>query len=88
MAATGTRNGESVALRIGDIGGADRPVLHIQRGTKSGRAREVPLATHTSKRLRAYLVEREARGLSIGAETRCSCAMTAGTSRPMRFTTW
>ena len=46
LAATGTRNGESVALRIGDIGGADRPVLHIQRGTKSGRAREVPLATH------------------------------------------
>ena len=66
LAATGTRNGESVALRIGDIGGADRPVLHIQRGTKSGRAREVPLATHTSKRLRSYLDERAERGLSTG----------------------
>ena len=66
LAATGTRNGESVALRIGDIGGADRPVLHIQRGTKSGRAREVPLASHTSKRLRSYLDERAERGLSTG----------------------
>jgi len=64
LSATGTRNGECVALRIGDIGGADRPVLHIQRGTKSGRAREVPLARHTVDRLDKYLSEREERGLA------------------------
>ena len=55
LASTGTRNGECVALRIGDIAGADRPVLHIQRGTKSGRTREVPLPAHTTRRLMAYL---------------------------------
>jgi len=64
LSATGTRNGECVALRIGDIGGADRPVLHIQRGTKSGRAREVPLARHTVDRLDKYLAEREERGMT------------------------
>jgi len=64
LSATGTRNGECVALRVGDIGGADRPVLHIQRGTKSGRAREVPLARHTVDRLDKYLGEREERGMS------------------------
>ncbi|MCH9802701.1 site-specific integrase [bacterium] len=64
LAATGTRNGECVALRIGDIGGADRPVLHIQRGTKSGRVREVPLAKHTVGRLDKYLAERGERGLA------------------------
>ncbi|MBT5753735.1 MAG: tyrosine-type recombinase/integrase [Acidimicrobiaceae bacterium] len=64
LAATGTRNGECVALRIGDIGGADRPVLHIQRGTKSGRVREVPLAKHTVDRLDKYLAERGERGLA------------------------
>lgn len=64
LASTGTRNGECVALRIGDIGGADRPVLHIQRGTKSGRAREVPLARHTSERLEKYLAERSERGMA------------------------
>ena len=66
LSATGTRNGECVALRIGDIGGADRPVLHIQRGTKSGRAREVPLARHTVDRLDKYLAEREERGMRAG----------------------
>lgn len=66
LASTGTRNGECVALRIGDIGGADRPVLHIQRGTKSGRAREVPLAAHTMRRLRVWLEERGSRGLATG----------------------
>ncbi len=64
LAATGTRNGECVALRIGDIGGADRPVLHIQRGTKSGRAREVPLAAHTSERIDKYLADRAERGMA------------------------
>lgn len=63
LSTTGARNGECVALRIGDIGGADRPVLHIQRGTKSGRAREVPLARHTVARLEKYLAERSERGL-------------------------
>jgi integrase/recombinase XerD len=62
LSATGARNGECVALRVGDIGGADRPVLHIQRGTKSGRAREVPLAKHTMDRLEKYLAERDERG--------------------------
>jgi integrase/recombinase XerD len=62
LSATGARNGECVALRVGDIGGADRPVLHIQRGTKSGRAREVPLAKHTMDRLEKYLAERGERG--------------------------
>lgn len=66
LSSTGTRNGECVALRIGDIGGADRPVLHIQRGTKSGRAREVPLARHTTERLEKYLAERAERGMSAG----------------------
>jgi len=66
LASTGTRNGECVALRIGDIGGADRPVLHIQRGTKSGRTREVPLARHVMKRVHAYLDERRERGFSAG----------------------
>lgn len=66
LAATGTRNGECVALRIGDIGGADRPVLHIQRGTKSGRAREVPLARHVMERLEKYLAQRGERGMAIG----------------------
>lgn len=64
LASTGTRNGECVALRIGDIGGADRPVLHIQRGTKSGRAREVPLAGHTVERIDKYLAERGERGMA------------------------
>lgn len=62
LSATGARNGECVALRVGDIGGADRPVLHIRRGTKSGRAREVPLAKHTMDRLEKYLAERAERG--------------------------
>jgi len=66
LASTGARNGECVALRIGDIGGADRPVLHIQRGTKSGRAREVPMARHTIDRVRAYLEERTERGMPDG----------------------
>lgn len=64
LASTGTRNGECVALRIGDIGGADRPVLYIQRGTKSGRAREVPIAAHTMRRLRTWLDERQTRGIA------------------------
>jgi len=64
LASTGTRNGECVALRIGDIAGADRPVLHIQRGTKSGRTREVPLPAHTTRRLMAYLAERRERGMA------------------------
>lgn len=64
LAATGTRNGECVALRIGDIGGADRPVLHIQRGTKSGRAREVPLAGRTVDLIEKYLAERGERGMA------------------------
>lgn len=66
LSSTGTRNGECVALRIGDIGGADRPVLHIQRGTKSGRAREVPLARHTTERIEKYLAERAERGMATG----------------------
>ena len=70
LSATGARNGECVALRVGDIGGADRPVLHIQRGTKSGRAREIPLARHTMERLDKYLAERGERGLrTTGRET-------------------
>jgi site-specific recombinase XerD len=64
LASTGTRNGECVALRIGDIGGADRPVLHIQRGTKSGRVREVPIAAHTMRRIHTWLEERQRRGIS------------------------
>lgn len=66
LASTGARNGECVALRVGDIGGADRPVLHIQRGTKSGRTREVPMARHTMDRVRAYLDERNERGIPAG----------------------
>jgi site-specific recombinase XerD len=66
LASTGARNGECVALRVGDIGGADRPVLHIQRGTKSGRTREVPMARHTIGRIRAYLDERNERGIPAG----------------------
>lgn len=62
LASTGTRAGECVALRIGDIGGADRPVLHIQRGTKSGKAREVPLPRRTVDRVDRYLEERRDRG--------------------------
>lgn len=70
LASTGSRNGECVALRIGDIGGADRPVLHIQRGTKSGRTREVPMARHTIARLEKYLAERGERGLpTTGRQT-------------------
>lgn len=65
LSSTGARNGECVALRIGDIGGADRPVLHIQRGTKSGRAREVPLPRHTVDRVQSYLAEREERGIRL-----------------------
>lgn len=64
LASTGARNGECVALRVGDIGGADRPLLHIQRGTKSGRAREVPLARHTVQHVEKYLAERGERGLT------------------------
>ena len=67
LASTGVRNGECVALRVGDIGGADRPVLHIRRGTKSGRAREVPLARHTMARLTTYLDERRGRGIATVA---------------------
>lgn len=70
LASTGTRNGECVALRVGDIGGADRPVLYIQRGTKSGRSREVPLARHTADRIEKYLAERGERGMpTTGRET-------------------
>lgn len=67
LASTGARNGECVALQIGDIGGADRPLLHIQRATKSGRTREVPLASHVMGRIHSYLVERERRALSVQA---------------------
>ncbi len=66
LSATGTRNGECVALRIGDISRTERPVLHIQRGTKSGRAREVPMALHTLERVNAWLAERRQRGLDAG----------------------
>lgn len=66
LASTGTRNGECVALRVGDIGGADRPLLHIQRGTKSGRAREVPIPRRTHDRITAYLLERDERGMATG----------------------
>lgn len=63
LASTGARNGECVALRVGDIGSTDRPILHIQRGTKSGRAREVPLAQRTTARLHGWLSERRDRGM-------------------------
>ena len=49
---------------MGDIAGADRPVLHIQRGTKSGRTREVPLPAHTTRRVTAYLGERRDRDMA------------------------
>lgn len=66
LASTGVRNGECVALQIGDIGGADRPVLMVRRGTKTGRNREVPLPRRTQDRLNAYLAERQERGLAAG----------------------
>lgn len=65
IASTGTRNGEVCALRIGDIAGADRPILHIQRGTKSGRAREVPIPRRVMARINQYLEERQRRSMSI-----------------------
>jgi len=43
LASTGVRSGECVALQVGDLAGADRPVLLIRRATKSGKRREVPI---------------------------------------------
>lgn len=63
IASTGTRNGETCALRIGDIAGADRPILHIQRATKSGKTREVPIPRRVMKRIEIYLDERRERNL-------------------------
>lgn len=64
IASTGVRNGECVALQINDIAGADRPVLHIRRGTKSGKRREVPIPKRTHARIESWLQERSERGLS------------------------
>jgi len=66
LAFTGVRRSECVALQIGDIAGADRPVLLIRRGTKSGHRREVPLPGNTSERLESYLAERGEAGLKVG----------------------
>jgi len=66
LASTGVRNGECVALQIGDIGGADRPVLLVRRGTKSGHRREIPIPGHTHDRLTSYLEDRIQRHLKIG----------------------
>lgn len=66
LASTGVRSGECVLLQIGDIGGADRPILLVRRGTKSGKKREVPIPGHAFERLETYREDRRALGLPIG----------------------
>jgi len=66
LASTGVRSNECVSLQIGDIGGADRPILLVRRGTKSGTRREIPLPRHVTSRLDIYMAERVDRGLARG----------------------
>lgn len=66
IASTGIRSGECVVLQVGDVAGADRPLLLVRRGTKSGKRREVPIPQRCSDRLDLYLDDRRARGLRMG----------------------
>jgi integrase len=63
------RAAEFGSLQIRDIGGTDRPILHIRRGAKGNERREIPLPQHTTERLDASLAEQADRGLRGGPRT-------------------
>ncbi len=69
LAFAGVRSAECCGLQVGDVGSTDRPILHIRRGAKGNKRREVPLPRHTTDRLDAYLAERVARGIRCGPRT-------------------
>jgi len=69
LASTGVRSSECVALQVGDLAGADRPVLLIRRATKSGKRREVPIPRRTMANMDAYLGERRELGVRCGPRT-------------------
>jgi site-specific recombinase XerD len=71
LAFVGLRAAEFCSLQIRDIGGTDRPILHIRRGAKGNKRREIPLPpTHhrTTRRLsRRARVARRAKDRSVCA---------------------
>jgi len=69
LAFTGVRAAEFCNLQIGDIGQTDRPILHIRRGAKGNKRREVPLPRHTTNRIETYLAERAQHGIRSGPRT-------------------
>lgn len=69
LAFTGVRAAEFCSLQVGDIGQTDRPILHIRRGAKGNKRREVPLPHHTTDRIEIYLAERAQHGIRSGSRT-------------------
>lgn len=69
LAFTGVRAAEFCALQVGDVGTTDRRILHIRRGAKGNKRREVPLPLDTIERIDAYLAERAEAGLRMGPRT-------------------
>lgn len=69
LAHCGLRANELCALQLNDIGTLDRPILHIRRGAKGGRRREIPLPHHTSHHIDTYLTERATQRLPAGARS-------------------
>ena len=69
LAFTGVRAAEFCALQVGDVGSTDRSILHIRRGAKGNKRREVPLPLDAGDRIDAYLAERAEVGLRMGPRT-------------------
>jgi len=69
LAFTGVRAAEFCALQVGDVGTTDRSILHIRRGAKGNKRREVPLPLDASERIDAYLSERADAGLRMAPRT-------------------
>ena len=69
LAFTGVRAAEFCGLQVGDVGTTDRTILHIRRGAKGNKRREVPLPFDASERLNTYLAERADAGIRMGPRT-------------------
>lgn len=72
LARTGVRVSELCGLRVSDVELGDRRLLHVRRGTKSRRRREIPLADSTATALAGWISEAAAvRGDHGGAPLFC-----------------
>lgn len=63
------RSAELCGLQVGDVGTTDRSILHIRRGAKGNKRREVPIPLDAADRIDAYLAERAEAGLRMGPRT-------------------